>query len=263
MSVAALTYAASSDARKSTALATSSGVQSLGIGYSASEASMYSDVALSTAPGVSVRPGATALQRIPRVPYCEATDFVNRTTPALDAPYAARTPRPTKPSTEAVLTIEPPPRASMCGIASLQRMNRPFRLTATRRSKTAMSRVTTSVSTALVEESVALLCNTSRPPNDSTAVSTMRTTLASSETSTSMATALPSSAATRSASAPLISATTTEAPSRAIRRAVASPMPLPAPVTIATLLSSRPTGREYVSAHCMRFCGALRRPHQC
>src|SRR5437773_10749688 len=78
MSVAALMYAASCDARKTTALATSSGVQSLGIGYSASDASMYSGVALPTAPGVSVRPGATALQRIPRVPYCDATDFVNR-----------------------------------------------------------------------------------------------------------------------------------------------------------------------------------------
>src|SRR5205814_9224351 len=111
-----------------------------------------------------------------------------------------------------------------------------------------MSSVTMSVSTALVEESVALLCNTSRPPNDSTAVSTMRTTLGSSETSTSTATALPSSPATRSASVPLISATTTEAPSRAIRRAVASPMPLPAPVTIATLPSRRPIGREYATA---------------
>src|SRR3954464_15608241 len=57
----------------------------------------------------------------------------------------------------------------MCGIACLQPMNCPFRLTATSRSKTAMSRVTRSVSTAFVEESVALLCNTSRPPNDATA----------------------------------------------------------------------------------------------
>src|SRR3954469_11431235 len=57
----------------------------------------------------------------------------------------------------------------MCGIACLQPMNCPFRFTATSRSKTAMSRVTRSVSMALVEESVALLCNTSRPPNDATA----------------------------------------------------------------------------------------------
>src|SRR5207244_12662568 len=93
MSVAALMYEASSDARKTTALATSSGVQSLGIGYSASDASMYSDVALSTAPGVSVRPGATALHRIPRVPYCEAPDFVKRTMPASGARYGGRRPR--------------------------------------------------------------------------------------------------------------------------------------------------------------------------
>jgi hypothetical protein len=35
---------------------------------------------------LGVRPGATALHRIPRVPYCEATDFVKRTMPALEAP---------------------------------------------------------------------------------------------------------------------------------------------------------------------------------
>src|SRR3954447_25021094 len=128
MSVVALMYAASSEARKTTALATSSGVQSLGMGYSACAASMYSAVALPTAPGVSVRPGATALQRIPRVPYCDATDFVSSTTPALDAPYAARTPRPTKPSIDAVFTIDPPPPASMTGIACLQPRNWPLRL---------------------------------------------------------------------------------------------------------------------------------------
>ena len=118
------------------------------------------------APGVSVRPGATALQRIPCVPYWEATDFVSSTTPALQAPYAARTPRPTKPSIDAVFTIEPPPRASMAGIACLHPRNWPFKLTATRRSKTDMSRVAMSVSTAFRDESVALLCRTSSPPND-------------------------------------------------------------------------------------------------
>src|SRR5947208_3223704 len=137
----------------------------------------------------------------------------------------------------------------MCGIACLQPRNGPLRLTATSRSKTAISSSTMSLSTSLVEASDALLCKTSRPPNRLTAVSTMRTTLGSSETSTSAATALvPSSPATRSASAPLISATTTDAPSRSISRAVASPMPLPAPVTIATLPSRRPIGREYVTA---------------
>src|SRR5438105_1703920 len=133
----------------------------------------------------------------------------------------------------------------MCGIACLQPMNCPLRLTATSRSKTAMSRLTMSMSMALVEASDALLCNTSRPPNDSTAVSTIRTTLDSSETSTSATTALPSSPATRSAAGPSMSATTTDAPSCPISRAVASPMPLPAPVTIATLPSRRPTARAY------------------
>jgi hypothetical protein len=119
-------------------------------------------------------------------------------------------------------------------------MTTPLRLTAMSRSKTAMSRVTMSTSVALVAESVALLCNTSRPPNDSRAVSIIRTMLDSSETSISAATALPISPATRSAADPLISATTTDAPSRTINRADAAPIPLPAPVTIATLPSRRP-----------------------
>src|SRR6266705_6708691 len=43
-----------------------------------------------------------------------------------------------------------------------------------------------------------------------------------------------------------MSARTTDAPSAAINRAVASPTPLPAPVTIATLSWRRPIGRGYV-----------------
>ena len=176
---------------------------------------------------------------MPRVPYWEATDFVSSTTPALHAPYAARTPRPTKPSIDAVFTIDPPPRSSIAGIACLHPRNWPFRLTATRRSKTAISSVAMSVSTALSEESVALLCRTSSPPNDRTAVSIMRSTLALVRDVDLDRTAGSSSPATRSASARFRSATTTNAPSRAISRAVASPIPLPAPVTIATLPSSR------------------------
>src|SRR5438270_521116 len=91
-----------------------------------------------------------------------------------------------------------------------------------------MSSSTMSMSRAFVPASEALLCSTSSPPNASTAVPIMRTTLASSETSTSAGTAFSSSPATRSASARLMSATTTEAPSPTITRAVASPMPLPA-----------------------------------
>jgi hypothetical protein len=93
-----------------------------------------------------------------------------------------------------------------------------------------------------------VVVHTSRPPNDSTAASTMRTMLDSSEMSTSAAIAFSSPAATRSAAALSMSATTTDAPSRTIKRAVASPIPLPAPVTIATLPSRRPTGAEYARA---------------
>ena len=67
---------------------------------------------------------------------------------ARHAPYAPRTPRPTNPSIEAVFTIEPPPRSNITGTACLHPRNWPLRLTATRRSNTAMSSVAMSVSIA-------------------------------------------------------------------------------------------------------------------
>src|SRR5438067_4084763 len=144
---------------------------------------------------------------MPRDPYCKATDFVRRTTPAFDAPYAARTPRPMTPSIDAVLTIEPPPRVRMCGIGCLQPIKHALEIDGDEPVEDRHIEVTMSVSAAAVEASDALLCNTSRPPNDATAVSTIRTTLDSSETSTSATTALPSSPATRSAADPSMSAT--------------------------------------------------------
>ena len=67
--------------------------------------------------GVMISPGTTATQRMPCLPYWVATLRVNPITAAFDVPYAERTTSACMPAPEAVLTITPPPRPSMCGSA--------------------------------------------------------------------------------------------------------------------------------------------------
>src|SRR3954466_492729 len=80
-------------------------------------------------------------------------------------------------------------------------------------------------------------------PNSLIAVPTIAATSASFVTSMCVATADPPadliSGTTAMALSPLRSATTTEAPSRDIAHAVAAPIPLPAPVMMATLSFKR------------------------
>jgi hypothetical protein len=83
----------------------------------------------------------------------------------------------------------------------------------------------------------ALLTSTSIPPHASTVSATRRSTSASSATSAVSPT--PSSNAAAASSAPRRSATTMRAPSRASPSAIARPIPCAAPVTSATLPSSR------------------------
>ena len=66
--------------------------------------------------GVSMVPGHTALQRMPRLTKSMAMDLVSPITAALLAPYTKRLGMPLMlPATEAMLTIEPPPCSSMRG----------------------------------------------------------------------------------------------------------------------------------------------------
>src|SRR5580765_4780137 len=84
----------------------------------------------------------------------------------------------------------------------------------------------------------ALLTSTSSRPSSASVRSTIAWTWASSATSVIEAIARPPrsaiSRATRSSASPLVPATITAAPSTAKRSAMASPMPRPPPVTIAT-----------------------------
>ena len=148
-----------------------------------------------------------------------------------------------------MLTIDPPPCSRITGIACLHPSIGPRRLTAMTRShvSTSMSATARSFANCAGSVSAALLWRTSRRPNSRTAIATIAATWSSSLTSASMASARPPSSvmarATRSASAPRMSSTRTDAPSAAKSCAVASPMPDPPPVTIATLPSTRPIAR--------------------
>ena len=140
---------------------------------------------------------------------------------------------------EEILMIDPPPSlASMAGI--------PCRAPQTA-AMTVMSNVCRQASSLEVAvpvsartSSAALLSSTSRRPNESSAARTRLSTPSSVAMSACSATASsPSSRARTCRASSLMSPSTTRAPSRTSRRAVAAPMPLAAPVTMATFPSSR------------------------
>src|SRR5215218_7013916 len=137
---------------------------------------------------------------------------------------------------DAVLMIEPRPRACMCGIAALQHRYTDVRFTSCTRRHASSPVVRIESSSG--GEMPALLNAMSSPPNVSTAAWNSASTCSGEVTSTrtnspptSSAAALPLTGST--------SPTTTRAPSEANRRAVARPMPLAPPVTTATRSTSR------------------------
>src|SRR5690606_34819778 len=72
-----------------------------------------------TAIGVSTRPRAIALQRIPREALDWAIDVVRRLTPAFDTSYATWKP-PATDAAEEMFTIEPLPRSRIAGSIARQ-----------------------------------------------------------------------------------------------------------------------------------------------
>src|SRR5262245_31258912 len=137
-------------------------------------------------------------------------------------------------------TMLPPPRSRMAGTTVLVSTNAPTRLI---RSTSAKSAALISVSGAR-SLTAAELISASTPPSSARAVSTRRRASASVPTSPATASALPPAfliASTTSANGSgRRPKTTTRAPSDAKSSAVARPMPLPPPVTMATLPSSPP-----------------------
>src|ERR1700722_12566110 len=138
---------------------------------------------------------------------------------------------------EAVLMIEPLPCRCMYGIASLQQRKTEVRLTSCTRRQA--SRPVVRIESSSAGEMPALLKATSTEPNASWAAAKARATSAASLTS-ALTNRPPICSAAAWPASWSRSTTTTLAPSDANRAPVASPMPLPPPVTTAVRPSSLP-----------------------
>src|SRR4051794_17793981 len=192
--------------------------------------------------GVSMGPGLMLLDRTPCPANWTASERVRARTAPFDAVEAScGTEHPRIATKLAMLMIDPEPCSSICGIAYLQPRNTPRTLTAMTRSQVATSVSMTEWSASGITP--ALLYSASTRPKVATACATMPR--ASSSFETSVFTNVASPPAFRTASTVALpasstkSATTTLAPSRANSSAATRPMPLPPPVTMVTLPSSR------------------------
>src|SRR5699024_11459317 len=108
---------ASSDARKRTALAISSGLPTLRKALAVDKTGHFSVLRQSSTIFVSIMPGATALTRIFFRPYSVATVFVSAITLLFEAEYADTSFCPLIPAILAILMIELP--YSMLGMTYL------------------------------------------------------------------------------------------------------------------------------------------------
>src|SRR6266545_7066718 len=229
---------ASSLARNATAAAISSGSAKRPIGTCTSRLAARSGslAKSSMSSGVATGPGQSALIRMPSRANCTPSSRVMASTPPLLAVYAiCDVAAPSSATNDAVLMIEPLPCRCMCGIAYLQQRNTLVVFTLSTRSQA--SRPVIRIESSSGGEMPALLNAMSTRPYRSATPSNKARTDASSLTShaqnsppTSAAAAFPASSA--------MSTQTSRAPSAANRRTVASPIPLPAPVTTATRPSS-------------------------
>src|SRR5438093_1730143 len=184
--------------------------------------------------GVSITPGHTQLTRTLGA-HVTAMVRVRFTTPPFDAAYAGDMEPPTRPKMEAILVTDPPAAAASWGSAAREARYVPLRFTWRTRSHSSGSGVASRRAALTPAELTRVVMRPNRP----SAVSTIRPQLPSLVTSTSRETAsppaLPICSAVSCAPSPLASAHRTRAPSMAMRKAVARPMPEPAPVTMTTL----------------------------
>ena len=145
--------------------------------------------------------------------------------------WAPVTPRPRNAESEAMLTTRPAPRSRRYGPTARIPRNGPRRFVASTSSHSAGS--ISKRSRTMVR--AAALTSAPRSPA-SCAAATARAHASGSRTSMATGTALPpSSSASAAIASPSTSARTTAQPSAWSRRAIAAPMPRPAPVTIATV----------------------------
>src|SRR5215212_2342189 len=148
-----------------------------------------------------------------------------------------------------MLTIEPPPRARMCGMAACMRMNGARRFTARMRSQSASG----TDSIVPRETSAALFTSTSIRPNSRAAVRMIAWQSSESARFAAMKSARPPASrmpvATASPCPVFVPCTTTAAPSCAKCRAIPLPIPELEPVTTATLSVSAGIGEQHRLDH--------------
>src|SRR5262245_60462122 len=187
---------------------------------------------------VSIVPGATTFTRISSCTSSTAAARASWLRPPLEATYGEKSGAATLPRAEPMWMMLPRPRSRMKGATVLVNTNAPTRL----------MRRTSAKSAALMSRSgerrrtAAELTSTSTPPNSLRAAPTRRATSASLPTSPltvcAVPPALPIAAAASARGSGLRPKITTLAPSLAKSSAVARPMPVPPPATMATLPSS-------------------------
>src|SRR5262249_26014194 len=233
----AVRNAASAEARKRTAAATSRGSVRRPSGIVEMTCLRISSGNLSTPTAVFTKPvsaatGFTALTRILNGATSTASPRVRVSTAPLVALYAVIPGRGATAPIDAVLTITPPPRSFITGTADLQPRKTPRTLVAKTRSYSSSG---SSQSGIMRCETPALLTRTSRPAKAETRSATIAFTSAARETSARTKRAEPPASAiadaTRRPCSSFTSETTTRPPSWAKRIAIASPKPEPAPVT--------------------------------
>src|SRR6185312_5376355 len=191
----------------------------------------------------TTRPTMMVLQRMPCFPNSTATVLVREFTPPFAALYADRPGTPNTAPPEEMLTIDPPPASSMCGIAYFDVQNMLVRVPRTMSSHSWVDSSVTGLKLTLTSAvGAALLMRVVIGPYASTVAATASWTLASSATSRGTNMASPPASRIRwtffsplSTERPL---RTTLAPSSANTSAMVRPMPRVEPVTSATLPSS-------------------------
>lgn len=185
---------------------------------------------------VFTRPGQMELERMLSVPHSAAWLLVSILTAALVMLYTPRPGLGLSPSTLLILMMDPPPRFRMCTAQRLDKVKIDLTLTAIILSKSVDSIWSMGPNIGLV---AAEFTKISTPPYSSTVFSTRLFIWASSLTLHSMPRiSMPcalSSWAKASRASCLRLQMTTLAPCSASPLAIAAPMPLDAPVTMATL----------------------------
>ena len=173
---------------------------------------------------VVMPPGQSATQRTPWFPKVAAMLALSPTRPCFDAVYAAPARPPRTPASDAMLTMTPPPCATIFGTTRLQSRYGPVRFTSNTRRHSSSVTSSTSASRSRMP---ALLTSTSRR---SPAAATIRSASSPTATLATIVSTDGCAAFRRSSASPSMSTARTSAPARRNRSTMSAPAPFAPPV---------------------------------